>query len=198
MANVGAWPTWSLENSDQRRWPTLNWQRGAFLRDQFDVQTLSARWFGNREADDSQTELLARKFRTLGDDQTIALLATGPKAFTLPEEHNFIHLYQTVARSNENVPALIALDRLTEIHLARDQRPRAADDLREAIRRAGNEKGDPARSRLAPTDRPVRTLYRLPPRSSWRPCQARLRVPQRNRRSVHRPEDRLRAPSSVT
>jgi len=149
--------SWDAARSDGERWRRALHEMGnlgpkqlayaqiqyaAFLTVQFNVQTLANRWFTNRGTDDDSTDLLAKKFRGLGDDQTIALLATGPKAFTLPEEHNFIHLYQTVARSNIDSAALLALDQLSEIHLARDQRPRAAEDLREAIRRAGNDKGD--------------------------------------------------------
>ncbi len=150
--------SWEASRSDGERWrwalhslgtlgpahlASAQLQRADFLRSQFDVHTLAASWFhrGESDANEEQTELLARKFRDLTDDQTIAMLATGPKTLTLPEEHNFILLYQTVARSNENAPALTALDQLTEIHLARDQRPRAAANLREAIRRAG---ADPA------------------------------------------------------
>ncbi|RFC43152.1 MAG: hypothetical protein DVB23_002780, partial [Verrucomicrobia bacterium] len=114
------------------------------LRAQFDVQTLASSWFQPGDGSDERTELLARKFRQLGEDQTIAMLATGPKSFRLPDEHNFIRIYRTVSRSQGASPAfaLAALDRLTEIHLARDQRPQAAEDLREAIRRAGPDSSE--------------------------------------------------------
>ena len=71
-----------------------------FLRDQFDVQTMAAAgWrFGRAETDDSQEEeegIFA--LPSLGENETIARLATGIKRFKLPDEFNFISIYKQVA-----------------------------------------------------------------------------------------------------
>ncbi len=110
--------SWDVAKSDGERWRWLlenmvEWQpsrrnderleRARFLESQFGVQTMAQ--FGyvlpEREAADSEkkddkTGIWA--LDTLGEDETIARLATGVKRFKLPDEQNFIKLYQQVAR----------------------------------------------------------------------------------------------------
>ncbi len=71
-----------------------------FLRDQFDVQTMAEYgWFFGRQATDDtkKNESGTYALHTLGEDETIARLATGIKRFELPDEFNFIKIYQQVA-----------------------------------------------------------------------------------------------------
>ena len=86
--------------------------RARFLESQFGVQTMAQ--FGymlpeRKEADadkekkDNKTGIWA--LDTLGEDETIARLATGIKRFKLPDEHNFIKLYQQVLDDNASQTA---------------------------------------------------------------------------------------------
>ena len=72
-----------------------------FLESQFGVQTMAD--FG-RAASDAATTTTRKTtgatcaLHTLGEDETIARLATGIKRFKLPDEFNFIKIYQQIAR----------------------------------------------------------------------------------------------------
>ncbi len=108
-----------------------------FLRDQFDVQTMAAAgWrFGREETDDSQEEeqgIFA--LPSLGENETIARLATGIKRFKLPDEFNYISIYKQVAddRVKTNV-GISALENLARIFENRRQYPKAADYWRRLI-----------------------------------------------------------------
>ncbi len=75
-----------------------------FLHDQFDVQTMAEYgwFFGRAEVDDTQkNESGTYALHTLKETETIARLATGIKRFDLPEEFNFIKLYQQVAEEDK-------------------------------------------------------------------------------------------------
>ena len=63
-----------------------------FLRSQFGVQTLLRDFFYADSGDDSLAAILA--VETLSDDETIARLAGGIRRFQLPEEFNYIKIYQ--------------------------------------------------------------------------------------------------------
>jgi len=100
-----------------------------FLNGQFGVGTLSYIW-GNQE--DAQTvQKLARKLRDLSDEETMAYLASGPKQFTLPAEHNPLLIYQSLIE-DESTPinqAQVAINELARNYIARDQRVQAASYL---------------------------------------------------------------------
>ena len=74
--------------------------RAHFLHAQFGVQTMAEyRHSGSaatRPTIDDKNETGTWALDTLGEDETIARLATGIKRFKLPDEHNFIKLYQQV------------------------------------------------------------------------------------------------------
>ena len=57
-----------------------------------------SRCFASR-SDDATDAPQTWALDTLGEDETIARLATGIKRFKLPDDHNFIKLYQQVARA---------------------------------------------------------------------------------------------------
>ena len=78
-----------------------------FLWQQFGEQTMAHfGWrFGREETDDSQDEAAGIfSLKTLGEDETIARLATGVKRFKLPDEFNFIKIYQRVADDPKTGP----------------------------------------------------------------------------------------------
>jgi uncharacterized protein YfaS (alpha-2-macroglobulin family) len=129
-----------------------------FLRQQFDVQTM-AQWgyrFGYRGYDeDAATEVAAPQeekgadspdksgpyaVSTLAEDETIARLASGIKRFKLPDEFNFIRIFQSLAES-EDPWSQNAHQMLSTIFTDRQQYPRAAHYWRENIRRFGDPDG---------------------------------------------------------
>src|SRR5436190_1414233 len=89
-----------------------------FLRQQFDVQTMAQFGYrfgfndfdddrvGGRPAQQGENHNAADKsgpfaVSTLGEDETIARLASGIKRFKLPDEFNFVKLFQSLAESND-------------------------------------------------------------------------------------------------
>ena len=70
-----------------------------FLYTQFGEPTLNDYgWFFSREAkDNTDTESAAWKLETLKDGETIARLATGIKRFNLPDDQNFLKIWQDLA-----------------------------------------------------------------------------------------------------
>ena len=111
-------------------------QRADFLWQQFGVQTMAYYgWqFGRMQTDDTkQNESGTYALHTLGENETIARLATGVKRFELPDQFNFIKLYQQIAqKTGEN--RLRALSQLGQIFENRRQYPKAADQWRECLK----------------------------------------------------------------
>jgi uncharacterized protein YfaS (alpha-2-macroglobulin family) len=119
--------------------------RAQFLHSQFGVQTMAEyRILLAREADDDSNDRPQTwALDTLGEDETIARLATGIKRFKLPEEHNFIKLYQQVvddARANDRDDRIRnSAVALANIFQDRRQYPRATHYWRAAIERSDGE-----------------------------------------------------------
>ena len=100
----------------------------SFLTSQFGVQTMAfSGWrFGRMETDDTKdAQSGTYALNTLGEDETIARLATGIKRFKLPDEFNFIKISQQVGDAAR--------------HQASMRFVRLAEDLREpaAISQSG-------------------------------------------------------------
>ena len=106
--------SWDAAENDGQRWrwllaETVKWQpqrrdyelltRAEFLLSQFGVQTLAeySWWFGRQEVSDDKAETGTFALHTLSDNETIARLATGIKRFNLPDEHNYIKLFEQAA-----------------------------------------------------------------------------------------------------
>ncbi|MEX2171258.1 MAG: MG2 domain-containing protein [Pirellulales bacterium] len=143
--------TWDAAQSDGQRWRWLwrqavEWNpalwhaelnaRANLLHEQFGVQTLADYGIllgrmGDDEAANSRYAL-----HTLKETETIAKLANGIKRFDLPDEHNFIKLYQQVleraANESEKRIASNAARQLASIFENRRQYPRAAEYWRQA------------------------------------------------------------------
>lgn len=105
-----------------------------FLRDQFDVQTLAdyGRFFGgDDDAQPNQTFAL----HLLGEDETIARLASGVKRFKLPPEFQFIRLYRELtARPGGSGYQTSAWSNLATIFENRRQYPKAVECWREYLK----------------------------------------------------------------
>ncbi|MBE3134697.1 MAG: alpha-2-macroglobulin, partial [Acidobacteria bacterium] len=105
--------SWEAATSDGKRWrwalvqaaecghgleSTASHQLADFLLNQFGVQTMAEyRWFFGRAAEADETkkdESGTYALHTLGEDETIARLATGIKRFKLPDEFNYIRIFK--------------------------------------------------------------------------------------------------------
>ena len=152
----------SAENDGQRwRWclqqtgemnphllSAVRLQFAEFLQNQFGTQTM-AQWgwqFGRMQTDDTkEDESGTYALHTLGENESIARLATGIKRFDLPDEFNFIKILQQVAdsgaqsRDRRSRPyAVEALERLANIFENRRQYPKAADYWRRLLKENPN------------------------------------------------------------
>lgn len=117
-----------------------------FLQAQFDVQTMAyygGYYYPGRQAgpeSDRVDESGPYELQTLADTETIARLATGVKRFTLPDEFNYIRIFQQVADSGKSSYGEQALGALAQIFQNRRQYDRAVTYLRRSI----EEYGDPS------------------------------------------------------
>ncbi|MCD4726128.1 MAG: hypothetical protein K8R46_00560 [Pirellulales bacterium] len=143
---------WCLQQTAEMNPRQLNAVRmrfAEFLQNQFGVQTM-AQWgwrFGRMRTDDTQEdESGTYALHTLGENETIARLATGIKRFELPDEFNYIKILQQVADSNAQSRdrwsrpyAIEALQRLAGIFENRRQYPKAADYWQRLLKDFPNE-----------------------------------------------------------
>ncbi len=143
-ANDGQRWRWALaqamEVSPERR-NEVRMQLADFLESQFGVQTMAeyGRFFAGQTEDDDtkKDESGTYALDSLGEDETIARLATGLKRFKLPDEFNFIKIYQQVAAEPQRGHGDQALERLAQIFENRRQYDRAAEYWRELIKQYG-------------------------------------------------------------
>ncbi|HEY3319939.1 MAG TPA: MG2 domain-containing protein [Planctomycetota bacterium] len=139
------------------RTASVRLQFANFLQQQFDVRTMSGSGFGggrrgmqapaaagakDAAASGEEDESGPYAVQTLGEDETIARLATGIKRFKLPDEFNFIKIYRGIAdefkANNTIVPQ--ALGSLTQTFEDRQQYVKAAEILRRSIADYGDQK----------------------------------------------------------
>ncbi len=141
---------WCLQQTAEMNPRQLNAVRmrfAEFLQNQFGVQTMAqCGWrFGRMQTDDTtEDESGTYALHTLGENETIARLATGIKRFELPDEFNYIRILQQVADSVGQVGNLShekveALQQLAGIFENRRQYPKAADYWRRLLKDFPNE-----------------------------------------------------------
>ena len=131
---------WCLEQSvelNPQLMAQVRMQFADFLENQFGVQTM-AQWgwrFGRMETDDTkEDESGTYALHTLKEDETIARLASGIKRFKLPDEFNYIKIYQKVAAEPKTGRAADALEHLAQIFENRRQYSKAADYWRQLLK----------------------------------------------------------------
>lgn len=129
------WCLAQAAEADPSRLSSVRLQLADFLRSQFGVETLAHYgWhFGRLAIDDTKDAGGTYALHTLKESETIARLASGVRRFALPDEFNFIRIYQQVAEEDKGPHRLDALVRLAEVFENRRQYPRAAEYWREAI-----------------------------------------------------------------
>ncbi len=113
-----------------------------FCKTQFGVQTMA--WAPKGGDGKAGTFSL----HTLKDTETIAKLATGLKRFTLPDEHNWIRIWERVVARKKDAHAERARDLAAAEYEDRRQYPRAATAWRAAIADFGKGGGDNRQHRL--------------------------------------------------
>ena len=145
--------SWEAAQSDGQRWRWCLTQAAEFdpgrlqeirlvfanfLHDQFGVQTMAFfGWqFGRMDSDDTQEAGGIYALNGLKETETIARLAAGIRRFDMPEEFNFIRIYQQVAEEAKDHRRVEALSQLAQIFENRRQYPRAADYWKQAAEAA--------------------------------------------------------------
>ena len=107
-----------------------------FLHSQFGVQTMAQQAWLFRQMQDDDTrkdESGTYALHTLGEHETIARLATGIKRFALPDEFNFIRIFQEVADQDRGGQGRQAVEQLAQLFENRRQYPKAASWWRRAV-----------------------------------------------------------------
>ncbi len=133
---------WALEQVAEKnpaRRAEVDYHFASFLHHQFGVQTMQQyRWYFGRysQEDDAKKDTSGTyALHTLGEDETIARLATGIKRFKLPREFNFIRIFKDIADGKDHAEK--SLDTLAGIFENRRQYPKAANYWRQGIKRFG-------------------------------------------------------------
>lgn len=109
-----------------------------FQRSQFGVQTMAAFGYGFGAQDDKKDNKTGTfQLHTLNDDETIARLASGVKRFKVPDEFNWILIYNRVAARGKSHYGEKSRDALSQIYEDRRQYPKAALAWKKAIEEYG-------------------------------------------------------------
>ncbi len=111
-----------------------------FQRGQFGVQTMAS--FGFR-GEDAEQKTGPFAVQTLKDNETIARLATGFKRFEVPDEFNWIKVYERIAGRGKSEQGEHARDTLATVYENRRQYATAAEAWKKAIAEYGPGKKQP-------------------------------------------------------
>lgn len=151
--NDGQRMRWAMEQVGEynpARADQVQIQWAQFLSSQFSVQTLQQFRFyfapRSAEGEDATTHLLS--LATLKENETIARLATGIKRFELPDEFNFIRVWQKLI-ADKSGQRSNAYDQLAAVFENRRQYPKAAEVWKKAIADVGPGPNDHRKHRLA-------------------------------------------------
>lgn len=129
----------AVENDPSQKYVVL-WQFASYMEQMFGVQSMQwggrTPFFGGPTSDDDtkKNESGTYALHTLSDEETIAKLANGIKRFKLPDEFNFIKIYQQLA-ADEKAGSYreSATDQLARNYENRRQYPQAAEWWKKAI-----------------------------------------------------------------
>ena len=129
---------WCLEQVVEMNPGMLNQVRlhfAQFLLSQFGVETMAHfGWRFGQVGEESQDETGTYALHTLGEEETIARLATGVKRFKLPDEFNYIRVLQKIVEEPKTGYATEALEQLAQIFENRRQYPKAAEHWRRLLK----------------------------------------------------------------
>ncbi len=131
---------WALEQeaklSDVRR-ADVEWRFANSLIQQFDVQTMQQWGVVLPRSEDDKDESGPFALPGLGEDETIARLATGIKRFKLPDEFNWIKILTRLVDGPNTGVAELSVNQLASIFENRQQYETAAKWWRTGIERFG-------------------------------------------------------------
>jgi uncharacterized protein YfaS (alpha-2-macroglobulin family)/tetratricopeptide (TPR) repeat protein len=129
---------WLLAVAEKRA-PELRsqvlWRRAQFCQSQFGVQLLA-----NFPTDRQIIKVQEGKFAlaTLKDTETITRLANGVRRLTLPDEFNHLRLFQQLTEDEKGSYWAASYQALASVYKNRRQFPRAAEQLKQILRRTPN------------------------------------------------------------
>jgi len=132
------WALLQVVENNAARMGYVRYTFATFLQQQFDARSMAG--FGMPSADPKEGESGPYALHTLGEDETIARLATGIKRFKLPDEYNFIKILQQAANENKDY-APQALESLAQTFEDRQQYDKAAQHWQRAITEYGDAGG---------------------------------------------------------
>jgi hypothetical protein len=114
-------------------------QYADFLHNQFGVQTLAdySAYFYRAAEPGQQSQNKTYQLHTLKEDETLARLATGIQRFKLPDDANYIRIYQQIAENKNQYDSEKAINTLAEMFENRRQYDRAAEFWRRSIKEYG-------------------------------------------------------------
>ena len=156
--------TFAASTSDGERWRWLlamttelnpkrasevDWVLASFWRSQFGVQTLGWGWRGSGSDEGADKKTGTFELHTLADTETIAKLASGLKRFTLPDEFNWIKIFERIAGRGRSTFGERARDALAQEYEDRRQYIKAASAWRKAIAEYGAGSNEHRKNRLA-------------------------------------------------
>ncbi len=134
---------WCLKQAEQTSTDVASQAQftfASFLYEQFDVRTLQGGYsplFGRQLEDDSKSDTGAYAVSTLAEDETIACLASGIKRLKLPDEFNYIKIFQSIAEGPHSYYAHQSVNHLAQIFEDRQQYDRAAEYWKRSIKTYG-------------------------------------------------------------
>lgn len=146
--------SWAEAKTDGERWryaleqavensPNLlnqvRWEQAQFYQNQFGPQTMQmwgyGHFFGLPSSDDDTKKDESGTFalHTLKESETIAKLANGIKRFNLPDEFNYIRIYQKIAAEPKTGMGDESIQALAQEFANRRQFPAAAKEWKQSI-----------------------------------------------------------------
>jgi uncharacterized protein YfaS (alpha-2-macroglobulin family) len=138
---------WALEQvveNDPSRLNTVRWQIAQFAVQQFAPTTMQQfgfgrRFFGLPVSDDDNEKNTSGTYAldTLKENETIAKLATGIKRFDLPDDYNYLEIWQKIVAEPKTGNAEEAANALAGEFENRRQYPRAAEWWKKSIAEFG-------------------------------------------------------------
>ncbi|MEJ5341776.1 MAG: MG2 domain-containing protein [Thermogutta sp.] len=145
------WCLVQAKEMDPRLTDEVDFTFAEFLWTQFGVQTLADYgWFFARVSDEEtpSQETGTWALHTLSEDETIARLAIGIKRFKLPDEFNYIKIWQQIAGREKSNYQVEALRRLAQEFENRRQYPKAAGYWKQVVQLTGGDERQAAQHRL--------------------------------------------------
>ena len=132
-----------IELNDPSQRNNIRNQLANFSRNQFGVPTMRNDMYwpamirNSESKSNKEDESGTYALHTLSNDETIAKLATGIKRFELPDDYNFIKIWEDIVENPATGSAEVALQQLAQVYEDRRQYVKAAQVWRQNIESFG-------------------------------------------------------------